>query len=124
MSKAIVHLLVPLILGVSAMHVNAEQSKFSFDSGPQFKLQQQHHLNDKIIEQNFRCLGGWIIIREYTLSWAGCQGGLPYACTETHQVVERCIGGQFVRVSDTVIDRDCDYSYDGTWCPVEELPWP
>ncbi len=123
MFEQILKLSLPLILGFGVIGAKAEPSKFDYKPDFEFELQQKHHLNDRIVNQNFRCVGGWVIIREYTLSWSGCQGGLPYACTETHQVVERCIGGNFVRVSDTVIDRDCDYTYDGTWCPVEDLPW-
>ncbi len=124
MFKRILHMSLALMLGVGAAAANADQFKLLNQSELQLKFQELHVLEGVIVEQNFLCRSGWTITREYTLNWRGCLGGLPYACTETHQVVEQCINGRFVQVSDVVIERECDYTYDGTSCPVDELPWP
>ena len=65
---------------------------------------------------HFECLEGMQIESEYTLSYPVCLPPLPASCTDTYQLIEECIDGQFEAVSNDLIAHDCSYTYSGATC--------
>ncbi|MEM7158521.1 MAG: hypothetical protein AAF799_37120 [Myxococcota bacterium] len=65
---------------------------------------------------NFECFEGMQIQSEYTLTYPICIPPLPGFCTDTYQLIEECIDGQFEPVSNDLIEHECDYSYSGATC--------
>lgn len=83
---------------------------------PEYKVQKPFEFESIIAKQNFGCILDWQIVREESVAWLGCLGEARYACVEVRQVIERCIDGEFVPVSSTVVDQQCDYVGNHSSC--------
>lgn len=87
-------------------------------SAGEFVVETPFKFQSIIVKQNFECRFNFEIVREETISWSGCQGGVPYACTQTWEVVERCIAGDLVPVRSNMIDEKCGVTGGGAICPL------